>query len=128
MKVISDDIHRLKRLDHKYDKLVDPADAEKKQRIGDKITKVRDAIVTELDKQKERIDKHKANYLDENGDGKSSDKVMLWDKYLAQIDEKIKEIDSIVDPSLIAKDGEKQASDETNHSANNTEAEPESNL
>ncbi len=104
MKIISDDISQLTKLDKKYDKLTAAADAEDKGKIGDKITKLRNTIIDELDRREQKIMKRKNNYLDDHDDASDSKKVARWTARLERIDARKQGVDGIIDSSLIKPD------------------------
>ena len=122
--IITDDISRLERLDRKYGKLTDsPEDVEKRKRLEEKMIEVREGIVSELDERKERIAQHQANYLARNPDGDDSPKIQDWNRRLEHIDKKIQDIDSIIDPSLIAPETSSSSSNAAQRSSSSSDEE-----
>lgn len=110
MKIVRDEINKIKYLDKRYDKLADSDNTEKKNKLGDKISKLRNTVVEEFDRRKDKFADKESSFLDEDNelenvdeteDSKKAEDTNKWDKKSQKLDDRLAELDALLDPSLI---------------------------
>lgn len=103
MKIIRDDISKLKRLDKQYDKLAESGGSDsnaKKDKIGQRITDLRSTIMSEFDRRKTGINEQRESFLDNHEDAEDSKKITKWDDRLEHINSRMADVDEGLDPAL----------------------------
>lgn len=101
MKIVFDEFNKIKQLDKKYDKLTGSDNTEKKTKLGDKITSLRNTIVTEFDDRKARWDEDYNSHLDNEVNDKDTNRANKLDERKGHLDQRLADLDALLDPSLI---------------------------
>ncbi len=107
MKIVFDEINKIKKLDKKYDKLTGSDNTEKKAKLGDKITSLRSTVVEEFNRRKDKYSDHETSFLDDHED--ESGEGSKWDAKSQKLDDRLADLDALLDPSLITADDSEEA-------------------